>query len=138
MEKCHSVNLTGSMLFGSIRFNHFLLIKASDGSKIRNYPYEIQFKVNLYPLSFFANTPFIFLFCNCYIRTLNSFLYLYVIYLHFTFTFMLAKAGQTAGPNWLTLFEGTHGYWVFFLYKTRFFSKFKNILLHGKRRALFM
>ena len=52
--------------------------------------------------------------------------------------FVLAKAGQTAGPNWLTLFEGTHGYWVFFLYKTRFFSKFKNTLLHRKRRALFM
>ena len=23
---------------------------------------------------------------------------------------MLAIAGQTAGPNWLTFFEGTHGY----------------------------
>ena len=50
---------------------------------------------------------------------------------------MLAKAGQTAGPNGLTFFEGTHGYpegpqgIKIFLSKIFFFSK-----IYWQRRAL--
>ena len=39
-------------------FNNFLLINATDRSKIRNNPHRIFFDVSLNPLLFFANTPF--------------------------------------------------------------------------------
>ena len=37
-----------------------------------------------------------------YNKALSLYIYLYV--------FMLAVAGQTAGPNWLKFVEETHGY----------------------------
>ena len=39
-------------------FNNYLLIDATDRSKISSDHHWIFFDVNLYPLSFFANTPF--------------------------------------------------------------------------------
>ena len=39
-------------------FNHFLFKVATDRSKISSNRYRIQFDANLYPLLFFANTPF--------------------------------------------------------------------------------
>ena len=39
-------------------FNNFLLIDATDRSKISGDQKRLFFAVNLYPLSFFANTPF--------------------------------------------------------------------------------
>ena len=39
---------------------------------------------------------------------------------------LLAIAGQTSGPNWLNLFEGTYGYpdpWGLYLLKNEVFSK---------------
>ena len=45
---------------------------------------------------------------------------------------MLAIAGQTVGPNWLTFCEGTHGYLIGNIKgkKNRFFS------FHGQRRSV--
>ena len=39
-------------------FNNFLLIDATDRSKISSDQKRLFFAVSLYPLSFFANTPF--------------------------------------------------------------------------------
>ena len=39
-------------------FNNFLLIDSTDRSKISSNPHRIFIDVSLYPLSFFANTPF--------------------------------------------------------------------------------
>ena len=39
-------------------FNQFLLLNATDRSKISCDQYRIKFDVNLYPLQFFANNPF--------------------------------------------------------------------------------
>ena len=39
-------------------FNNFLLLDETDRSKIRSDEKRYFFDVNLYPLSFFANTPF--------------------------------------------------------------------------------
>ena len=39
-------------------FNNFLLIDATDGSKIRGDQKRFFIALSLYPLSFFANTPF--------------------------------------------------------------------------------
>ena len=39
-------------------FNNFLLIDATDRSKINSNHHRIFFCVSLYPLSFFSNTPF--------------------------------------------------------------------------------
>ena len=44
--------------FGVSRFNNFLLIDATDRSKISSDQKRLFFAVNLYPLSFFVNTPF--------------------------------------------------------------------------------
>ena len=41
-----------------IVFNNFLLIDATDSCKIRSDQKRLFFAVSLYPLSFFANTPF--------------------------------------------------------------------------------
>ena len=41
-----------------IVFNNFLLIDATDRSKISSDQKRLIFAVSLYPLSFFANTPF--------------------------------------------------------------------------------
>ena len=41
-----------------IVFNNFLLIDATDRSKISSDQKRLFFAVSLYPLSFFANTPF--------------------------------------------------------------------------------
>ena len=41
-----------------VAFNNFLLIDATDRSKISNDQKRLFFAVSLYPLSFFANTPF--------------------------------------------------------------------------------
>ena len=39
-------------------YNNFLLIDATDRNKIRSDQKRLFFDVSLYPLSFFANTPF--------------------------------------------------------------------------------
>ena len=39
-------------------FNHFLLITATDRNNISSHQPQIQFGISLYPLSFFANSPF--------------------------------------------------------------------------------
>ena len=39
-------------------FNNFLLIDATDGSKIRSDQKRFFIALSLYPLSFFSNTPF--------------------------------------------------------------------------------
>ena len=44
--------------FGMSCFNNFLLIDATDRSKISSDQKRLFFAVILYPLSFFANTPF--------------------------------------------------------------------------------
>ena len=44
--------------FGVSRFSNFLLIDTTDRSKISSNQKRLFFAVNLYPLSFFANTPF--------------------------------------------------------------------------------
>ena len=41
-----------------VAFNHFLFLNATDRSQISSNRYRIQFDVDLYPLSYFANTPF--------------------------------------------------------------------------------
>ena len=41
-----------------IVFNNFLLIDATDRSKISSDQKRLFFALSLYPLSFFANTPF--------------------------------------------------------------------------------
>ena len=47
--------LLSSVLAG---FNHFLLLNSTERSKISSNQKRLFFAVNLYPLSFFANTPF--------------------------------------------------------------------------------
>ena len=49
---------TDATFFGMSRLNKFLLIDATVRSKISSNHYRIIFDVSLYPLSFFANTPF--------------------------------------------------------------------------------
>ena len=39
-------------------FIHFYLKYATEREKISSNRYRIQFEISLYPLSFFANTPF--------------------------------------------------------------------------------
>ena len=57
-------------------FNHFLLIDATDKSKIRSDQKRLFSAVSLYPLSFFANTPFNFCFRKNIIASfLNQFKY---------------------------------------------------------------
>ena len=41
-----------------VDFNHFLLLNSTERSKIISNQKRLFFAVNLYPLSFFANTPF--------------------------------------------------------------------------------
>ena len=43
--------------FSMSRFNNFLLIGATDRSKISSDQKRLFFPVSLYPLSFFVNTP---------------------------------------------------------------------------------
>ena len=43
---------------GVSRFNNFLLIIATDRSKISSHQKRFFIALSLYPLSFFANTPF--------------------------------------------------------------------------------
>ena len=45
-------------------FNNFLLIDATDRSKISNDQKRFLFALSLYPLSFFANTPFKFVYTS--------------------------------------------------------------------------
>ena len=45
-------------LFGMRRFYNFLLIDATDRSKISSHQKRLFIAVSLYPLLFFANTPF--------------------------------------------------------------------------------
>ena len=47
-----------AMFFGMSRFYNFLLIDATDWSKISSNHHRIFFDVSLYPLLFFANTLF--------------------------------------------------------------------------------
>ena len=44
--------------FGIVVFNNFLLIDATDRSKISGDQERFFIALSLYPLSFFANTPF--------------------------------------------------------------------------------
>ena len=44
--------------FSMSRFNNFLLIGATDRSKISSDQKRLFIALSLYPLSFFANTPF--------------------------------------------------------------------------------
>ena len=55
-------------LRSSVIFNNFLLIDATDRSKISSDQKRLFFAVSLYPLSFFANTPFKAKFCIFTIR----------------------------------------------------------------------
>jgi len=54
--------MKGGMLFGMYDvwdfFNNFLLIEATDRSKISSDQKRFFLALSLYPLSFFANTPF--------------------------------------------------------------------------------
>ena len=49
-----------------IVYNNFLLIDATDKSKISSDQKRLFFALRLYPLSFFANTPFKDSYCWCY------------------------------------------------------------------------
>ena len=56
LQLCKFVLMLYSLV--CIVFNNFLLIDASDRSKISSNPHRILFDVSLTPHSFFANTPF--------------------------------------------------------------------------------
>ena len=59
VEYCNFLNLSGRHTFSlGVVINNFLLIDAPDRSKISNDQKRSFFAVSLYPLSFFANTPF--------------------------------------------------------------------------------
>ena len=56
---------------GLVDFNNFLLIDATVRSKISSNQKRLFFAVSLYPLSFFANTPFKTLNELSFLQTLN-------------------------------------------------------------------
>ena len=60
VEYCNFLNLYGRYVlwYEWVVFNNFLLIDATDRSKISSNHCRIFFDVSLYPLSLFANTPF--------------------------------------------------------------------------------
>ena len=67
VECCNFLNL-----YGSYVLLNFLLINATDRSKISSNQHWIFFEVSLYPLSFFANTPFKALFDQVWINVFVS------------------------------------------------------------------
>ena len=73
-------------------FNNFLLIDATDRSKINSDQKRFFIALSLYPLSFFANTPF-----NLYNIPAERPECMFFI------------AGKTCEPNGLNFFVDTHG-----------------------------
>ena len=81
-----------AMLFGMRRvFNNFLLIDATDRSKISSDQKRFFIALNLYPLSFFANTPFNIL---CFNKSSKQFLIL-SFYIYMNTIFMSINRKQT-------------------------------------------
>ena len=88
-------------------FNKFLLIDATDRSKISSDQKRFFIALSLYPVSFFANTPFkqlvklkeILLNVKWASSLALSILYYLYNKALCSYTYMSAIAGQTAGPK---------------------------------------
>jgi len=76
-----------------------------------NHPYKKNIDLKnysrkslaIYKLSYFSSFTYIY----CTDVLLISLVYIIKLFAHI---FVYLIADQTAGPNWLTFFEGTHGY----------------------------
>ena len=62
----------GATFFGMNCFNNFLLIDATNRSKISSDQKRLFFAVRLFPLSFFASTPFKLVFNPVYLVKLEG------------------------------------------------------------------